>query len=253
MDPLLSVQNIHKNFNSLKILKGVSFDAAPGEVVVIIGTSGAGKTTLLRCLNGLNNIDSGEIQIAGFAITKENENLDLRKLREKVGIVFQQFNLWPHKTVLENIILAPVIVGGVPVKEAEEKAHLFLKRVGLAEKANQYPASLSGGQQQRVAIARALAMEPKVLLFDEITSALDPELVEEVLGVVEEIAVEHSKTLVIVTHEMGFAKEIADKVIFMDKGIIVESGSPKQIFDYPRERRTQQFLKRFLKEKSLKI
>jgi len=244
MNPKLSVKNIYKCFGSVSVLNGVSFEAMPGEVVAVIGPSGAGKTTLLRCLNGLNNIDAGDIQIAGFNITSKNINLDIIKLREKVGMVFQQFNLWPHKTVLENIVLAPVTVENIPRKQAEEKAYIFLKRVGLENKAKSYPAALSGGQQQRVAIARALAMEPDVILFDEITSALDPELVAEVLEVVKEIATEHSKTMVIVTHEMGFAKNVADRVIFMDRGLIIEQAPPDEIFTSPQEERTQKFLKR---------
>jgi len=249
MLPFIRVENLHKEFNSLKVLKGVSFEVSKGEVIAVIGPSGSGKTTLLRCLNGLQNIDEGKIEIADFTITKEKEFFDVKKLREKVGMVFQQFNLWPHKTVLENIILAPVKVKSHTLEDAKIKANVFLKRVGLENKAHHYISTLSGGEQQRVAIARALAMEPDILLFDEITSALDPELVGEVLEVVEEIAKEKNITIIIVTHQIGFAREVADRVIFMDKGSIVEIGKPEQIFIEPKEERTKQFLKRILRNK----
>ncbi len=249
MKPVISVKNIHKRFVTSEVLNGVSFDVEQGEVIAIIGPSGSGKTTLIRCLNLLSRIDKGSIHITNIKITPEATNQYTRELREKVGMVFQQFNLWPHKTVLENLILAPMMVRGESQAEATAKAHHFLEQVGLSDKASVYPSTLSGGQQQRVAIARALTMEQEILLFDEITSALDPELVGDVLKVIEKIAKERKRTLIIVTHEMGFAQEVADRVIFMDQGVIVEQGKPNAIFSKPKEERTRQFLKRVLRTK----
>lgn len=246
MKSAISVQNISKSFGAFSVLKNISFDVPTGQVLAIIGPSGAGKTTLLRCLNLLVRIDSGKIKIDDFSITSSPINFDIRALREKVGMVFQQFNLWPHKTVIENLVEAPTLVLGLTKSEAKKKALILLKRIGLADKTNEYPSKLSGGQQQRVAIARALAMEPKILLFDEITSAIDPELVSEVLNVVKEIVAEHKRTILLVTHEMGFARDVADEVIFMDRGMIVEQGKPDKIFREPKKERTRQFLKRIL-------
>ncbi|OGI68947.1 hypothetical protein A3A05_02340 [Candidatus Nomurabacteria bacterium RIFCSPLOWO2_01_FULL_41_12] len=246
MKSAISIQNISKKFGTLEVLKNISFDVPVGRVLAIIGPSGSGKTTLLRCLNLLARIDDGKIEMNGFSIINKPTNFNIRVLREKVGMVFQQFNLWPHKTVIENLIEAPMLVRGLSRSEATEKAKIFLKRVGLADKANEYPSRLSGGQQQRVAIARALAMEPEILLLDEITSALDPELVGEVLNVVREIVAEHKRTILLVTHEMGFARDVADEVIFMDKGIIIEQGKPDDLFRDPKQERTRQFLQRIL-------
>jgi ABC-type polar amino acid transport system ATPase subunit len=246
MKSAISIQNISKAFGTFEILKNISFDVPPGQVLAIIGPSGSGKTTLLRCLNLLARLDGGRIEINDFVITNKPTDLDIRALREKVGMVFQQFNLWPHKTVIENLIEAPMLVRGLSRSEAMEKGKNLLKRVGLADKAKEYPSRLSGGQQQRVAIARALAMEPEILLLDEITSALDPELVGEVLNVVREIVAEHKRTIILVTHEMGFARDIADEIIFMDKGIIVERGKPNVFFREPKQERTRQFLQRIL-------
>lgn len=246
MKSVISIQNVSKKFGELEVLKTISLDVPVGQVLAIIGPSGSGKTTLLRCLNLLTRIDSGKIEINGFSINNDSVNLDIRSLREKVGMVFQQFNLWPHKTVIENLVEAPMLVLGLAEKEAKEKAQVLLKRVGLEDKANEYPSRLSGGQQQRVAIARALAIEPEILLLDEITSALDPELVGEVLNVVREIVAEHKRTILLVTHEMGFARDVADEVIFMDKGTIIERGKPDKIFREPAKERTRQFLQRIL-------
>jgi len=245
----ISVQNVSKKFGELEVLKTVSFDVPAGQVLAIIGPSGSGKTTLLHCLNLLTRIDSGKVEINGFSINNDPKNLanlDIRALRQKVGMVFQQFNLWPHKTVIENLIEAPMLVLGFAENEAKKKAQILLKRVGLTEKENEYPSRLSGGQRQRVAIARALAMEPEILLLDEITSALDPELVCEVLNVMRKIVAEHKRTILLVTHEMGFARDVADEVIFMDKGMIVERGKPDKIFREPEKERTRQFLQRIL-------
>jgi polar amino acid transport system ATP-binding protein len=246
-DAVLSLQGIHKRFGDLEVLKGVSLDVAEGEVVCILGPSGSGKSTLLRCVNLLEPPEQGEIFLEGQDICKgsgsgtgeQSWNVDF--VRQRVGMVFQQFNLFPHKTVLENVTLAPRRVLGKDKGEAEQKARALLERVGLADKLDQYPERLSGGQQQRVAIARALAMDPHVMLFDEVTSALDPELVKEVLDVMRELA-DEGMTMLVVTHEMGFAKEVGDKAVFMDGGVIVEQGPPAQVLDEPREKRTKQFL-----------
>ena len=246
-EAMVSLQGIHKRFGSLEVLKGVNLDVAKGEVVCILGPSGSGKSTLLRCVNLLEPPEEGEIFVEGQDICKgpgsgtgeESWNLDF--VRQRVGMVFQQFNLFPHKTVMENVTLAPRQVLGKSRAECDQKAKALLERVGLADKLDQYPERLSGGQQQRVAIARALAMEPHVMLFDEVTSALDPELVKEVLDTMRELA-EEGMTMLVVTHEMNFAKEVGDQVVFMDGGVIVEQGDPKQVLDNPREARTQKFL-----------
>ena len=240
---VLEVKNIKKSFGRTEVLKGVSFTVQKGQVVAIIGSSGSGKTTLLRCLNFLEVAQSGDIIIDSEKI--ERATTDLNKVREKVGMVFQHFNLFPHKTVLENIIEAPVFVKKKAKGEAIAKARELLKKVGLEDRANYYPEQLSGGQKQRVAIARALAMEPKVMLFDEPTSALDPELVGEVLQVMKDLASE-GMTMVIVTHEMGFAKEVADRVVMLADGTIIEEGHPDELFARPKHERTQRFLNQIL-------
>lgn len=240
---MIKVTNLHKKFGKLHVLKGIDNQIKKGEVVVVIGPSGSGKSTFLRCLNLLEQPSEGEIVFDGVSITsKEN---DINKQRQKMGMVFQQFNLFPHKTVLENITLAPIKVKNLSNEEAEKIAYSLLKRIGLEDKAKSYPAQLSGGQKQRIAIARALAMSPEVMLFDEPTSALDPEMVGEVLDVMRELASE-GMTMVIVTHEMGFAKEVGDRVIFMDEGNILEEGSPEQIFNSPQNPRTKDFLAKVL-------
>jgi len=236
---MISCKNIVKKFNNLEVLKGIDLDVAPGEVVVIIGPSGSGKSTFLRCMNHLETADLGTITINGRIV--ESKESSLNKLRQEIGMVFQQFNLFPHMTVLENINEAPVLLKKMTKDQAKKKGLELLKKVGLEEKAHEYPNRLSGGQKQRVAIARALAMEPKIMLFDEPTSALDPELVGEVLNVMKQLAKE-GMTMVIVTHEMGFAKEVADRVIFMDGGFIIEQGPPKTIFEAPQHERTKEFL-----------
>ena len=237
--PVIRIENLHKYFGDNQVLRGIDLEVMPGEKVVVLGPSGSGKSTMLRCINALEETTS----VNDVDIT--SPKTDINKVREHLGMVFQRFNLWPHKTVLENVALAPKLVSGVNKAEAEKKAMEMLKRVGLAEKANAYPASLSGGQQQRVAIARGLAMGPKALLFDEPTSALDPELVGEVLKVMTDLA-KSGMTMVVVTHEMGFAREVADRVIFMDGGVIVEQGKPEDVLLHPKEERTRTFLKRVL-------
>jgi polar amino acid transport system ATP-binding protein len=246
-EPMLQLKGVRKRFGSLEVLKGVDLDVAKGEVICILGPSGSGKSTLLRCVNLLAPPEEGEIFLEGKDICKgpgsgtgeSSWNLDF--VRQRVGMVFQQFNLFPHKTALQNVTLAPQKVLGKTRAEAEEKGRALLERVGLGDRLGQYPETLSGGQQQRVAIARALAMEPHVMLFDEVTSALDPELVKEVLDTMRELAGE-GMTMLVVTHEMGFAKEVGDQVVFMDGGVVVEQGDPTQILDNPREERTQRFL-----------
>ena len=240
---MIYVKDLHKYFGKNEVLKGVNDHIRKGEVVVVIGPSGSGKSTFLRCLNLLEEPTKGEIIFEDQNIT--DNNIDINKIREKMGMVFQQFNLFPHKTVLENITIAPINVKNKSKTEAEEKAKELLKRVGLLDKAGAYPASLSGGQKQRIAIARALAMEPDVMLFDEPTSALDPEMVGEVLGVMKDLAKE-GMTMVVVTHEMGFAREVGDRIIFMDGGNIVEQGTPEEIFDNPKNSRTKDFLSKVL-------
>lgn len=243
---LLELKNINKSFGKLRVLNDVSMAVVQGKVVAIIGPSGSGKTTLLRCVNALEPIDSGEIIIESKPVNPKSR--DVHELREKVGFIFQAFNLFAHLTVLENIMLAQRIVKKRSVKEAREKAFSLLRKVGLEDKADSYPSKLSGGQQQRIAIARALAMDPKLLLMDEITSALDPELVSEVLDVVMQLA-KDGMTMVIVTHEMGFASNVASKIIFMDNGRIIEQGEPNKIFNNPEQERTKDFLNKVLNHK----
>ena len=241
--PLVETQNLKKQFGANQVLKGIDFSVESGQVVAIIGRSGSGKSTLLRTLNGLESIDEGSIEIDGEHM--DARHADLRALRLKVGMVFQQYNLFPHLTAGQNVMLAQTVVKKVHKAKARATAEQVLERVGLADKFNAYPEQLSGGQQQRVAIARALAMKPSVLLCDEITSALDPELVGEVTEVMRGLA-RDGMTMVVVTHEMGFARKTADRVVFMDKGVIAEQGAPEQIFVHPKNERTQQFLSRVL-------
>lgn len=240
---MIEVKNLKKTFGTNEVLKGINVSVKPQEVVVVIGPSGSGKSTFLRCLNLLETITDGHVWIEGTDIT--DKKTDINAIRTEVGMVFQQFNLFPHKTVIDNIMLAPLKVRKVPAEKAREKGLELLHKVGLAEKADAYPDSLSGGQKQRVAIARALAMEPKIMLFDEPTSALDPEMVGEVLEVMKQLAKE-GMTMVVVTHEMGFAREVGDRVIFMDGGFVVEEGVPKDIFENPQEERTKAFLSKVL-------
>ena len=241
--PIIRICDLHKYFGDNQVLRGIDLDIMPGEKVVILGPSGSGKSTMLRCINALEEATSGHIYVNDVDIT--SPSTDINKVREHLGMVFQRFNLWPHKTVLENVALAPKLVSKVDKASAEKKALEMLKRVGLADKANAYPASLSGGQQQRVAIARGMAMEPRANLFDEPTSALDPELVGEVLKVMTDLA-KSGMTMVVVTHEINFAREVADRVIFMDGGVIVEQGNPEDVLMHPKEERTKTFLKRVL-------
>lgn len=240
---LIKIDNLHKYFGKTEVLKGLDIQIKKGEVVVMIGPSGSGKSTFLRTMNLLEAPTKGEVYFEGTNIS--DKSVDVFKHREKMGMVFQQFNLFPNMTVLENLILAPVQTKKMTAEEATVKAKELLERVGLSDKIDAYPQSLSGGQQQRVAIARALAMNPDVMLFDEPTSALDPEMVGEVLSVMQELAKE-GMTMVVVTHEMGFAKNVADRVLFMADGVIVEEGSPEQVFDYPKEKRTKDFLAKVL-------
>ena len=244
---MIKTVDLKKTFSgrgqTVHAVDGVTAHVKPSEVVVVIGPSGSGKSTFLRCLNGLETFTSGHIMIDGVDLA--DKKTDLNKIRREVGMVFQQFNLFPHKTVLENIVLAQKVVRKRKRKDAEEKGRMLLKKVGIPEKENEYPIHLSGGQQQRVAIARALAMDPKIMLFDEPTSALDPEMVGEVLDVMKQLAVE-GMTMVVVTHEMGFAKEVGDRVIFMDYGKIVEEGDPENFFNNPQEERAKLFLKQIL-------
>lgn len=240
---MLYVNNLYKCFGETQVLKGIDEHIKKGEVLVLIGPSGSGKSTFLRCLNLLEKPTSGEITFEGKSIT--NKECDINKIREKMGMVFQQFNLFPHKTVLENITMAPIKVKKISKEKAIEKAMELLAKVGLSDKANSYPSSLSGGQKQRIAIARALAMEPDVILFDEPTSALDPEMVGEVLNVMKQLA-KDGMTMVVVTHEMGFAKEVGSRIIFMDNGKIIEKGAPNEIFFNPKNLRTREFLSKIL-------
>jgi polar amino acid transport system ATP-binding protein len=239
----LEIQGVRKRFGDLEVLRGVDLLVDEHQVVCLIGPSGSGKSTLLRCINALEEIDAGTIVVDGEQAS--GRGVDLDGLRQEVGIVFQSFNLFPHMTVLENVTLAPRKVLKLPRGWAADQARDLLSRIGLEEKADEYPDRLSGGQQQRVAIVRALAMRPRLLLFDEITSALDPELVSEVLNIVRELAAE-GMTMLLATHEMGFAKEVSSKVCFLDEGVICEEGPPEQIFDAPREQRTRNFLKRII-------
>lgn len=240
---MIRVNNLHKSFGKNDVLKGIDEHIEKGEVVVVIGPSGSGKSTFLRCLNLLEEPTSGKVVFEGNDIT--DKKVDINKIREKMGMVFQQFNLFPHKTVLQNLTIAPIKVKGLSKAEAEKKAMELLERVGLSNKATAYPSLLSGGQKQRIAIARALAMEPDVMLFDEPTSALDPEMVGEVLNVMKDLAKE-GMTMVVVTHEMGFAREVGDRIIFMDNGSIVEQGTPNEIFSNPKNPRTIDFLSKVL-------
>ena len=240
---MIKVVDLHKYFGKLEVLRGISEQVNPGEVISVIGPSGSGKSTFLRCLNLLEEPTSGHIFIEGTDITAPETDVD--KLREKVGMVFQQFNLFPHKSVLENITLAPVKLGKMSVEEAKVKAAELLERVGLSDKIDEYPNRLSGGQKQRVAIARALAMNPDIMLFDEPTSALDPEMVGEVLDVIKQLASE-GMTMVVVTHEMGFAREVSNRVLFIDEGVIVENRPPEELFGNPQNERTRDFLSKVL-------
>jgi polar amino acid transport system ATP-binding protein len=245
--PMLKIEGVHKRFGDLEVLRGIDLEIARGEVVCVLGPSGSGKSTLLRCVNLLEPPERGEIFIEGHDICKGSHapsgeaGWELNFVRQRVGIVFQQFNLFPHKTALENVTMAPEKVLDRSAAEARAKGTALLERVGLADKLNEYPERLSGGQQQRVAIARALAMDPHVMLFDEVTSALDPELVKEVLDTMRELA-EEGMTMMVVTHELGFARDVAHRVVFMDGGVIVEEGPPAQVLESPREERTKQFL-----------
>lgn len=240
---MISIRNLKKSFGDLHVLKGIDLDVRRGEKVVVLGPSGSGKSTMLRCINALEDADSGTITVDGVEVTSRRTNIN--RLREHLGMVFQRFNLWPHKTVLENVMLGQMVVSGRSKAEAREQALKMLERVGLAAKADEYPVRLSGGQQQRVGIARALAMDPKAILFDEPTSALDPELVGEVLAVMKSLA-DEGMTMIVVTHEITFAREVADRVIFMDGGVIVEQGNPEDVLVHPKEERTRAFLKRVL-------
>jgi ABC-type polar amino acid transport system ATPase subunit len=240
---VLKINNLHKNFKDLKVLKGITTEIHPGEVVCVIGPSGSGKSTFLRCLNRLEEATSGEIFVEGININ--DKGVDINKIREEMGMVFQRFNLFPHKKVIDNIMLAPMKVRKMSKEDARKLALALLDKVGLSDKVDSYPDQLSGGQQQRVAIARALAMEPKVMLFDEPTSALDPEMVGEVLQVMKTLAKE-GMTMVVVTHEMGFAREVGTRVLFMDDGVIVEEGTPVEMFTDSKHARTQEFLSRIL-------
>ncbi|MGN1349883.1 MAG: amino acid ABC transporter ATP-binding protein [Anaerovoracaceae bacterium] len=242
-EPKIVVKGLEKSFGSLQVLKGIDAEIDKGEVICVIGPSGSGKSTFLRCLNRLEESTAGEILVDGEQITGKNADID--KIRRHIGMVFQQFNLFPHMSVLENIMMAPVTLKIKSKQEAEKKARELLERVGLSDKADYRPADLSGGQQQRVAIARALAMEPDIMLFDEPTSALDPEMVGEVLAVMKELAAE-GMTMVVVTHEMGFARDVADRVFFIDQGVIMEEGTPEQVFGSPKNERTQSFLNKVL-------
>ena len=236
----VEVKNLHKSFGKLDVLKGVDLTINEGEVVCIIGPSGSGKSTFLRCLNRLETVTDGKVFVDGYEITDKRANIN--KIRQQIGMVFQNFNLFAHLTVEKNIMLAPVDLGKLSKAQAKQRAAELLARVGLSDKADYYPHQLSGGQQQRVAIARSLAMQPDIMLFDEPTSALDPEMVGEVLSVMKELA-EGGMTMVVVTHEMGFARDVADRVIFMDEGVIMEQGTPEQIFGNPKNERTKDFLK----------
>lgn len=240
---LLELKDLHKSFGNLEVIKGIDLEIDKGDILVIIGPSGSGKSTVLRCMNLLEEPTSGQIIFEGQDILKNLRTID--KTREKIGMVFQNFNLFPNKTILDNITLAPMKVKGKTREEAEKKAKELLERVGILDKVDAYPVQLSGGQQQRIAIARALAMEPDMMLFDEPTSALDPEMVKEVLDVIKELAHE-GMTMAIVTHEMGFAKEVADRVIFVDGGKIVEDGSPEEVFNRPKSDRAKDFFDKIL-------
>ena len=241
--PIVSLKDVRKSFGALEVLKGVSIDVMKGEVICIIGPSGSGKSTLIRCINGLNDIQGGSIFVQGKEVHSANQ--DKLELRKKVGMVFQQYNLFPHKTALENVMMAPLKVLKEKKTDVEARARQLIKKVRLEGKEDNYPGELSGGQQQRVAIARSLAMNPDVMLFDEVTAALDPETVKEVLVTIRELA-EDGMTCILVTHEMGFAREVADHIYFTDRGVIVEHGSPETFFDNAQDPRTQEFLGQIL-------
>ncbi|KZE51706.1 polar amino acid ABC transporter ATP-binding protein [Brevibacillus parabrevis] len=240
---MISFHQVNKHYGSFHVLKNIDLHINQGEVVVVIGPSGSGKSTMVRCINRLETVTSGELLVDGVKVN--DKHTDINKLRRDIGMVFQHFNLYPHKTVLENITLAPIKVLGVSKQEAEETALYYLEKVGIPEKAEKFPTQLSGGQQQRVAIARGLAMRPKIMLFDEPTSALDPETIGEVLDVMKTLAKE-GMTMVVVTHEMGFAREVADRIVFMDQGTILEEATPQEFFASPREERARLFLSRIL-------
>ncbi len=241
--PIVSLKDVRKSFGALEVLKGISLDVMKGEVICIIGPSGSGKSTLIRCINALNDIQAGSITVEGQEV--HDPHLDKLELRKKVGMVFQQYNLFPHKTAIENVMMAPVLVLKQDKNEVEERARRLIKKVRLEGKEDNYPGELSGGQQQRVAIARSLAMNPDVMLFDEVTAALDPETVKEVLVTIKELAAE-GMTCILVTHEMGFAREVADHIYFTDRGVIVEHGPPATFFDEAKDPRTQEFLSQIL-------
>ena len=241
--PIISIKDVHKSFGALEVLKGVSMDVMKGDVVCIIGPSGSGKSTLIRCINALNDIQGGSISVEGREV--HDNHLNKLELRKKVGMVFQQYNLFPHKTALENVMMAPVLVLKEDKVEVEKRARALIKKVRLEGKEDSYPGELSGGQQQRVAIARSLAMNPDIMLFDEVTAALDPETVNEVLVTIKDLAAD-GMTCIMVTHEMGFAREIADHIYFTDKGIIVEHGAPDVFFEQAKDPRTQEFLGQIL-------
>jgi polar amino acid transport system ATP-binding protein len=241
--PIISIKDVHKSFGDLEVLKGVSIDVMKGEVICIIGPSGSGKSTLIRCINALNDIQAGSIQVEGQEV--HDPNLDKLELRKKVGMVFQQYNLFPHKTALENVMMAPLLVLKQDKAEVEVRARKLMAKVRLQDKESAYPGELSGGQQQRVAIARSLAMNPDVMLFDEVTAALDPETVKEVLVTIKDLAAE-GMTCILVTHEMGFAREIADHIYFTDRGVIVEHGPPATFFKEAKDPRTREFLSQIL-------
>ncbi|RST72807.1 amino acid ABC transporter ATP-binding protein [Siminovitchia acidinfaciens] len=240
---MIKIQGLHKSFGDLQVLKGIDYEIKEKEVICVIGPSGSGKSTFLRCINLLEEITDGTIYVGGVKVN--DPKTDINELRKEVGMVFQQFNLFPHMTVLDNITISPVKIRKMKPRDAEELAHQLLQKVGLGDKANSYPEQLSGGQMQRVAIARALAMKPKIMLFDEPTSALDPEMVKEVLDVMKQLALD-GMTMVVVTHEMGFAREMGDRVLFMDQGYLVEEGPPEQIFSSPNSERTKAFLSKVL-------
>jgi glutamine transport system ATP-binding protein len=242
-ESMIKVQGLYKSFGDLKVLKGIDYEVKEKEVICVIGPSGSGKSTFLRCINLLEEITSGEVLIDGVKVN--DPKTDINEIRTEVGMVFQQFNLFPHMRVLENITLAPKQIRKMSVEDAEKLGYQLLEKVGLSDKANAYPEQLSGGQQQRVAIARAMAMKPKIMLFDEPTSALDPEMVKEVLDVMKQLALE-GMTMVVVTHEMGFAREMGDRVLFLDQGLLVEEGKPDQLFNHPKHERTKAFLSKVL-------
>jgi len=242
-DPIVSIKDVHKSFGALEVLKGVSMDVMKGEVICIIGPSGSGKSTLIRCINALNDIQGGSIHVRGIDLT--DPHLNKLELRKKVGMVFQQYNLFPHKTAIENVMMAPLLVLKEDENEVRARARDLMKKVRLEEKENAYPGELSGGQQQRVAIARSLAMSPDIMLFDEVTAALDPETVKEVLVTIKDLA-QDGMTCILVTHEMGFAREIADHIYFTDNGVIVEHGPPETFFTKAKDPRTKEFLSQIL-------